>query len=119
MWRSRLVFRLFGGARRCLGFGTLRGAAAGIFMLAQHLVIALLTPCHHAGEIMGAAPHIPLEDSSSMMGSDIEILLVAFNQQLILRVAVEVAELVALPASPAEAGAISGVFRLDQMMIDG
>src|SRR5439155_26456974 len=82
-------------------------------------MIALAITSHDTQEIMHTAAHIPLEERAATLGIDIEVLLIALDNQLILTITVKVGELVTLPVLLAELGLISRIFSFDQMRIDG
>src|SRR5258708_1884636 len=72
-------------------------ATAFLLMFTQSLVITLLATCHHRQHIVSATSHIPFEDCTTMLRVDIQILLVTFNNQLVLCVPVEIREFIVLP----------------------
>src|SRR2546422_1368120 len=94
-------------------------SSAFLFIFTQHLMIALAITSHDTEQIMHTAAHIPLKERAATLEIDIEVLLVALDNQLILTITVKVGELVALPVFLAELGLISSVFSFDQVMIDG
>src|SRR5690242_17369668 len=103
-----LVKSCFLGAYRCVGrswpiftlmaiLGCPGGMSALLLMFAQGLVVALQTPCHDAGQIMRRAPDIPFKDAATSLRINIDILLVAFDDDFRLCITVKIGNLIVLP----------------------
>src|SRR5207248_574817 len=81
-------------------------------------MISLLVACHYRQQIVHAAAQIPFKKCTAALRVYIKVLLIAFDNQFILAVAVKVNELVALPVSVTKTYAVSSILGLDEVMID-
>src|SRR5689334_4743119 len=67
---------------------------------------------------MHATAHVPFEKRAASIWIDIDVLLIAFDDQFVLAVLIEVREFEVLPVPIAKAYPVSGVFCLDEVVID-
>src|SRR6266571_4858200 len=118
MGRGWFIAALCIGVSYCLLACQRLTPAPLLLIFAQSLVIAFLVASHHAGQVVHTAAHIPLENRTTALWIDIHVLLVAFDKQFILAIAVKVGELVALPVFCAKVYAVSRIFSLDKMVVN-
>src|SRR5690349_4247306 len=79
VWRTRLLFAMCYPLLLLEGFGYL--SATFLLIFAQYLVIALLATSHDREHIMSTPSQIPFEQRAAMLWIDIEILLIALDDQ--------------------------------------
>src|SRR5207302_10857988 len=91
---------------------------AFLLKLAQGFMITFLMARHDGKQVMHAPAHIPLKKCASTLWIDIEVLLVAFNDQFVLAITIKIGELVALPVYGSKTRAVGGIFCFNEVVVD-
>ena len=91
---------------------------AFLLKLAQGFMITFLMARHDGKQVMHAPAHIPLKKCASALWIDIEVLLVAFNDQFVPAITIKIGELVALPVYGSETREVGGIFRFNEVVVD-
>src|SRR5437773_10207067 len=89
---------------------------AFLLKLPQGFMITFLMACHDGKQVMHAPAHIPLKKCASTLWIDIEVLLVAFDDQFVLAVTIKISELVALPVCGSETRAVRGISCFNELV---
>src|SRR5437764_7309485 len=116
VWRTGLLFAVCHPLPLLESFSHL--SATFLLIFAQYRVVTLLVASHDTEHIMSTPSQIPFEQRAAMLWIDIEILLIALDDQFLPAVALEIAEFVTLPGHCTVEDAIGCIFSSNEVMVD-